>query len=122
MRKINKKKIYIIIFVINILGIFTYFQISNSINPYMDIVSQELEVSPEDEDFQEFGNIISLATIFYPDDRELIHDTTMYPFSAVCKIFARFPNGKIVKGSGAMIDGFHVLTAGHCLYISDFGG
>lgn len=54
--------------------------------------------------------------IFPPDDRERITPTTSYPWSTVAKLHM-YMNGAIVGVcSGALVDSFHVLTAGHCVY------
>jgi V8-like Glu-specific endopeptidase len=45
-----------------------------------------------------------------------------YPYSAVVELQATFPDRKIYTGSGVMVDGFHVLTAGHLIYSSADGG
>lgn len=59
----------------------------------------------------------SPAYVFPPDDRERITPTTGYPWSSISKLYA-YVNGAIVSEcSGAIIDPFHVLTAGHCIYI-----
>jgi V8-like Glu-specific endopeptidase len=45
-----------------------------------------------------------------------------YPYTSVCKVYMWFPDGKEYQGSGALIDSFHVLTAGHCVYSYADGG
>jgi V8-like Glu-specific endopeptidase len=45
-----------------------------------------------------------------------------YPYSAVVHLDMYFPSGRHYIGSGAMIDRFHVLTAGHCVYDAGEGG
>ena len=69
---------------------------------------------------------IDLETVIPPDDRTQITDTTGYPWRTIVKLYITFPNEK-VSGSGAIVGtpgkkGFHVLTAGHCVYDSDYGG
>lgn len=54
--------------------------------------------------------------------------STAYPFSAVVSVEATFPHGGpgngpvYMHGSGALIDRFHVLTAGHMVYDASYGG
>jgi V8-like Glu-specific endopeptidase len=50
-----------------------------------------------------------------------VADTTAYPFRAVVDLEVNFPHGGM-HGSGALIDRFHVLTAGHMLYNYSLGG
>jgi V8-like Glu-specific endopeptidase len=45
-----------------------------------------------------------------------------YPYTAIVELQATFPDGKSYVGSGAMVDSFHVLTAGHVVYSSRDGG
>lgn len=45
-----------------------------------------------------------------------VSDTTQYPWSAVCKIIATFPDETTVEGAGTMIGPHHCLTALHLLY------
>ncbi|MCE9635748.1 MAG: trypsin-like serine protease [Planctomycetes bacterium] len=60
--------------------------------------------------------------VFGTDDRYPVSDPTAYPWSTVCKVFARFPDGTHVEGSAVLIgDGF-ALTAGHVVHDADYGG
>jgi V8-like Glu-specific endopeptidase len=45
-----------------------------------------------------------------------------YPFTAVVEVQVTFPDHLSYVGSGAMIDSYHVLTAGHMLYSTKDGG
>jgi V8-like Glu-specific endopeptidase len=45
-----------------------------------------------------------------------------YPYTSIVKLIMTFPDNKVYVGSGAMVDGFHVLTAGHVTYSSADGG
>ncbi len=45
-----------------------------------------------------------------------VPNSTQYPFSAVCKIIATFPDDTTVEGTGTMIGPHHCLTALHLLY------
>ncbi|MEH2285444.1 MAG: trypsin-like serine protease [Nostoc sp.] len=70
-------------------------------------------------------------SVFSPDGRTKVSNTTSFPFSAVGKMRIRWkgPDGVIntaddivVNASGAMIDPYHFLTAGHCVYETKYGG
>jgi V8-like Glu-specific endopeptidase len=45
-----------------------------------------------------------------------------YPFTSICKMYMWFPDGKEFQASGAVVDSFHVMTAGHCVYDGADGG
>ncbi|MHA1821179.1 MAG: CARDB domain-containing protein [Promethearchaeota archaeon] len=59
-------------------------------------------------------------SVFGSDDRTKITDTTEFPYRTVVKLYMTFGGNNYI-GSGAMIDGKHVLTAGHCVYDSEHG-
>ncbi|WP_445627021.1 trypsin-like serine protease [Nostoc sp. DSM 114167] len=70
-------------------------------------------------------------SLFSPDGRTKVSNTTTSPFSAIGKmrIHWKGPDGVIdtaddiiINGSGAMIDSYHFLTAGHCVYDTRYGG
>jgi V8-like Glu-specific endopeptidase len=66
-------------------------------------------------------------TVFPPDDRVHITDTTVYPWRTVCSLIVTFPDGSKFIGSGAIVGddcdhGNHVLTAGHMVHSQDHGG
>ncbi|MBN3879378.1 MULTISPECIES: trypsin-like serine protease [unclassified Nostoc] len=70
-------------------------------------------------------------SVFSPDGRTKVSNTITFPFSAIGKMRIRWkgPDGVIdtaddiiVNGSGAMIDSYHFLTAGHCVYDTRYGG
>lgn len=48
--------------------------------------------------------------------------STAFPWSSIAKLYITMPNGRMYVGSGAMVDQFHVLTAGHVIYSSSDGG
>lgn len=60
--------------------------------------------------------------IFGGDDRVRINPTTGYPWSTVCKLYMRFPDGSNWIASGVMINRKYMLTAGHCVYSAANGG
>jgi V8-like Glu-specific endopeptidase len=45
-----------------------------------------------------------------------------YPFTSICKVNIWFPDGGEYVGSGAVVDSFHVMTAGHVVYDAGHGG
>jgi V8-like Glu-specific endopeptidase len=51
-----------------------------------------------------------------------VPDATAYPFSAVCKVITRWPNGTFANGTGTLIGPRHVVTAAHIVYSHDRGG
>jgi V8-like Glu-specific endopeptidase len=73
---------------------------------YEGILSQE--VNPE--------------TVFPPDDRVRVTPTTSYPWRTICKLYMTAADGTQWMASGAIIDNFHILTAGHCVYMVNNGG
>ncbi|KKK90731.1 hypothetical protein LCGC14_2720070, partial [marine sediment metagenome] len=62
------------------------------------------------------------ASIFPPDDRQKITNTDEYPWSSITKLYITAADDSNWIGSGAIIDEFHVLTAGHNVYLHDNGG
>lgn len=63
-----------------------------------------------------------LLTVFWPDDRTLVTNTTRYPWSAVARIVTTFRDGYKIGGSGAMVGSKHLLTAAHMVYNHAHGG
>jgi glutamyl endopeptidase len=59
---------------------------------------------------------------FPPDDRVIINDTTSFPWRTICKLYITTQDDTYLIGSGAIIDEWHILTAGHCVYIHENGG
>ena len=52
-------------------------------------------------------------------DGRVIVNNNVYPYRTTVKLYISDPWGGTWVGSGAIIDNFHVLTAGHCAYIRD---
>ncbi|HSR32082.1 MAG TPA: hypothetical protein VLY63_16090, partial [Anaerolineae bacterium] len=66
-------------------------------------------------------------SVFPPDDRVRVTAVTSFPWRTVTKLFMTFPNGASGGCSGAIIGcadghGYHILTAGHCIYSHGNGG
>ena len=65
---------------------------------------------------------IKSSYVFPPDDRQKVTSTSSFPWRTICKLYITAQNGSRYIGSGAIIDNFHVLTCGHCVYLHDAGG
>ncbi len=51
------------------------------------------------------------------DDRVQITNTTTFPWRTIARLRIKFPGSASIWGcSGALVDGFHILTAGHCVH------
>jgi glutamyl endopeptidase len=64
----------------------------------------------------------SSRTVFPPDDRQRITPTTDFPWRTVCKLRSTMPDASRIDGSCMLIDEFHALTAGECIYSASRGG
>ena len=62
-----------------------------------------------------------LARIIKTDDRERITATDEYPWCLITFLEIRYPNASGI-GTGWLIGGNKVLTAGHCVYDKRYGG
>ena len=56
------------------------------------------------------------------DDRMLVADLSITPYSAIVQIMTTFSDGSVAQGSGVLIDENDVLTAAHVIYNADLGG
>lgn len=70
---------------------------------------------------------IAPLSVIGDDDRVRIDQTIEYPWRTICAVWSYFSDGHFQAGSGALIGpsdchGFHVLTAGHCIYNHSHGG
>jgi V8-like Glu-specific endopeptidase len=57
-----------------------------------------------------------------PDNRREVSNTGIYPWRPSGKLYIRYPSTHNFVCSGAMIDPYHFLTAGHCVYDASEGG
>jgi V8-like Glu-specific endopeptidase len=57
-----------------------------------------------------------------PDFTQRIGATDQYPWSTQCKLYITYPDGTFLRRSGTLVSDKYVLTAGECVYDSDFGG
>jgi len=56
------------------------------------------------------------------DTRIAVPNTAAYPFSAIARLEATFPNGDRAVGTGAFVGPNRVVTAGHIVYDREAGG
>jgi len=68
------------------------------------------------------GQLPTLLNVIGTDERQRVSPTTGFPWRVIGKTFMRFPNDSSWVGSGALVDSFHVLTAGHVIYDPKEGG
>ena len=68
------------------------------------------------------SSLLHTSFPFPPDDRERVTPTTSYPWSSICKLFITAQDNTQYIGSGFIVDEFHILTCGHCIYIHESGG
>lgn len=64
----------------------------------------------------------STYSIIGDDGRVEVSDTEAYPYSAICYIETKWPDGNTSLGTAWMIYSDIALTAGHCVYSSENGG
>ncbi|MGO2742331.1 MAG: trypsin-like serine protease [Pseudolactococcus laudensis] len=60
-------------------------------------------------------------SIIGTDNRSIVSNTTLFPYRTSCLLVITFPDG-ISYGSGNLISSDTVLTAGHCVYDTRYGG
>jgi len=53
------------------------------------------------------------------DQRQVISNQNSGHWMTIVKLYMAAPWGGTYSGSGAIIDNFHILTAGHCAYLRD---
>ena len=75
----------------------------------------------EDYIFEE-SPIVKMSYPFPPDDRQKVTSTSSYPWRTICKLFITAQDNTQFIGSGFIVDEFHILTCGHCIYIHENGG
>ncbi len=56
------------------------------------------------------------------DTRTEVHNTTDFPWRTIAQLTINYPDGAKSFCSGFLVDSFHVLTAGHCVYNVQRGG
>lgn len=62
---------------------------------------------------------VSPLTVYPPDERTRVPDTTVYPYSAVGYVRTTFPDGGTGQCTAFLISPSVIATAGHCVYSMD---
>jgi glutamyl endopeptidase len=79
----------------------------------------------EDVYFAKFDNPSTdkIKRVIGPDEREIVTDTSQYPYSCICKLYItpKVGNNRYI-GTGVYIGSNCVLTAAHCVYLHNKGG
>ncbi len=65
---------------------------------------------------------ISQESVVGRDDRQQVTNTQQAPWNRIAFLTLRSANGKLGGGSGALINPYHILTAGHVVYDKASGG
>ncbi len=65
---------------------------------------------------------INVKSVIGDDGRSRVSDTTVYPYSAICHISCRWPDGSTTTETAWMFWKNIAITAGHCVYSADRGG
>jgi V8-like Glu-specific endopeptidase len=65
---------------------------------------------------------MQLESIIGADDRVRVTNNQLYPWRCVCSLLITAQSGTMYIGTGWLVAPRLVLTAGHCVYMSDEGG
>jgi glutamyl endopeptidase len=83
------------------------------------LTESELTATNIESALSQSTSIDNIESIIGGDDRSQITTTTNYPWNTICKIYFTHPGGGTGTGTGFLVDDFHILTAGHCVYLHD---
>ena len=67
-------------------------------------------------------NMIAPFSIIGEDGRKNVNPTTSFPYCSIAYIETSWPNGSETKGTAWMLSQDAAVTAGHCVYASEYGG
>lgn len=65
---------------------------------------------------------VSPSSVIPPDNRKMITNYSSKPYSCICRIFIKWPNGEKTKGTAWLFNSTSAVTAGHCVYNKTKGG
>ena len=101
-----------------------------------DLISQKENVDSRIEDSPEgsrpsqvepYEGLLAEAGI-HPEDvigadgRTRVYNNDVFPWRTVVKLYITAADSSTWIGSGWIVDNFHVITAGHCVFLHDHGG
>ncbi|MEL7006879.1 MAG: trypsin-like serine protease, partial [Bacteroidota bacterium] len=81
---------------------------------------QENEITQEM--WVEKNNHLTAESVCGIDERKKVLATQQMPYMAICKLYMKAPNGLNYVGSGWLVSGDRLFTAGHCVFSHDSGG
>lgn len=91
--------------------------LSGATPAYEGVSGQGLAVLPSDGD-----TVGDSKSVLGVDGRVQISPATTYPWRTIARLQINYPNSGGWGCSGAIIDNFHILTAGHCVHSASEGG
>lgn len=65
---------------------------------------------------------VSTRKVNYVDNRELVSDPTVYPYSCIAALTVTWPDGSTSRATGFMISNHYLATSAHVVYNADKGG
>ena len=74
------------------------------------------------ESWIEHDEDLTAETVCGIDQRQKVVATLQLPYMAICKLYMKAPNGLNYVGSGWLVAGDRLYTAGHCVYNKGSGG
>lgn len=109
------KNVIALLMVINVIfcgGISVYAAESVSTSDAMIVTTQG---------YNPFGDSSDARSIIGDDNRTLVSNKTVYPYSAIAYVISEFPCGCSTYRNGFMVSQNCMLTAGHCTVCSEHG-
>ncbi len=59
---------------------------------------------------------LGMQSVIGDDDRERVHNTTDFPWCTISRLISTYSSGYQGVCTGWMVDDFHLVTAGHCVF------
>jgi len=74
------------------------------------------------ENWIESENELTAESLCGMDERQKVVSTNQLPYIAICKLYMKASNGRTYVGSGWLVSGDKLYTAGHCVFGHNTGG
>lgn len=87
-----------------------------------EVESEINEKEITSESWIEHDEVLTAETVCGIDQRQKVVATLQLPYMAICKLYMKAINGLNYVGSGWLIAGDRLYTAGHCVYSQGSGG